>query len=572
MLGLPALSPAAFKYFDPTKPADIPQKLSQTGFYTNIGAKTTDTAAKPFVVNSALWSDGSLKKRWVILRPGKKINWVDDTDFFDYPDSTVFVKNFLHVRKPGDTIYWETRFLVKKADPAPGGQSWYGFSYRWDTTTQTEANLVDPDAGGKGVLPIKDEKGRTTYKKWVFPSQNECNQCHLVRSEGEPPANMQPRPGRGVLGFYPAQLKRPSQNGASNQVLDLFAAGVFSGTQPNAASLAKRFVGMGEAIDPGLTAEQRKGVVDRMARSYLAANCSGCHGDRAATLSMGGAVIPPNFDYFDLRQHNKPFTEVGGDREELRNIDPYLDSSMEIKGRNKYKWLVSSWGMGTDPNWSLALPPGDPAALRSKEMYVDPATSTGYTSLSYGLFRQWARKTPATDSAAWSRALKQDSMLGDANAKAKLAWMFAKPWGSQEWINNLAAHGFTLDSVMAGWQGVNMYNNDGDAMPLLASYIPDTAALKILGEWVTKGGALVSNPGNRIRANVPRAILSPYIRDRVLIVPAGLAGEVRMMDLRGRAFGLTPKGDGRYAIPESAKNGLYFFRVGQRLFKTSFLN
>ena len=73
MLGVPALVSAAFRYFDPTKPGEIPQLLSQTGFYTNLANRTVDTAAKPFTVNSALWSDGSLKKRWVILRPGRKI-------------------------------------------------------------------------------------------------------------------------------------------------------------------------------------------------------------------------------------------------------------------------------------------------------------------------------------------------------------------------------------------------------------------------------------------------------------------------------------------------------------------
>src|SRR3989338_4957103 len=92
---LPALSSAAFVYFDPRDPANAPALLSQTGLYTNMNDKSTlDTAAKYFEVNSALWSDGSLKKRWIILRPGRSIPWTDNVDFFDYPDSTVFVKTF----------------------------------------------------------------------------------------------------------------------------------------------------------------------------------------------------------------------------------------------------------------------------------------------------------------------------------------------------------------------------------------------------------------------------------------------------------------------------------------------
>jgi hypothetical protein len=563
LLGAPALASAAFKYFDPTKPSQVPQLLSQTGFYSNIANRATDTAAKPYVVNSPLWSDGSLKKRWVILRPGRKITWADDTDFFNYPDSTVFVKAFLHVRAPGDTIYWETRFLVKKTDTAEGAQNWWGFSYRWNST-QTDANLVDAQTGANAVLSVKDNQGRTSYKKWRFPAQADCNQCHQVTSGMRSPTNNTVRPGRGVMGFYPAQIKRPTQNGASDQVLDLFAAGVFSGAQPNAAALAKRFIGMAEPIDPNLTEAQRRVVVDNMARSYLAANCSGCHGDRSARIGATAARIPPNFDYFDLRQHDIPFNDIKSVGL-LSDTGAYTDSLSPLQGRNKYKWLVSTWGLKSDPDWNLALPPGNPDTMTTNEIYVDPATKEGYPALSYGLFRQWSRTTPSADSGIWYRALKQDAGFGDANAQSKLSWIFSKPWGSKEWADNLASHNFTLDSVMAGWGGVDLYKNDPEGMPPLATYIPDTAALKILGEWVAKQAA---QPAIGIRGKAPVSYPSPYIRDRVLIVPALFTGEVRMMDIRGRSFVLNPLGSGRFEIPRTIKGGLYMVRVGQRFFRT----
>jgi hypothetical protein len=566
VLGAHAFASAAFRYFDPTKPSEIPRLLSQTGFYADIANRTPDTAAKAYTVNSPLWSDGSVKKRWVILRPGKKIAWADDTDFFAYPDSTVFVKAFLHARAPGDTIYWETRFLVKKADSAEGAQNWWGFSYRWNAA-QTDAELVDPGTGANAVLSVKDNQGRTTYKKWRFPAQVDCNQCHQVTSGVRATAKGPVLQGRGVMGFYPAQLKRPTQNGASNQVLDLFAAGVFSGARPNAASLARRFIGMAEPIDPGLGDAQRRAVVDNMARSYLAANCSGCHGDRSARIGATAARIPPNFDYFDLRQHDVPFSDIKSVGL-LSDTASYTDSLSPLLGRNKYKWLVTAWGLSSDPNWNLALPPGNPDTMSTNEIYVDPATKKGFPALSYGLFRQWSRATPAADSAVWYRALKQDAGFGDANAQAKLAWMFSKPWGSKEWADNLASHNFTLDSVMAGWGGVDLYKNDPDGMPPLATYIPDTAALKILGEWVAKQAA---QPGIGIRAKAPLSFPSPYVRDRVLIVPADFTGEVRMMDVRGRVFALRRVGNGRYAMPAMAEDGLYALRVGRRFFRISVL-
>lgn len=564
MLGLPALPSAAFRYFDPTKPNEIPQLLSQTGFYTNIASKTTDSAAKLFTVNSPLWSDGSVKKRWVILRPGRKILWVDDIDFFDYPDSTVFVKSFQQVRAPGDTIYWETRFFVKKSDSADGAQNWWGFSYRWNAA-QTDANLVDTGVGANAVLAIKDNQGRASYRKWRFPSQVDCNQCHQVFSGSRATPTAQLKMGRAILGFFPAQLKKATQNGASNQVKDLFAAGVFSGTQPSAAALAKRFIGMAEPIPPSVTGLQRAALLDTMARSYLAANCSGCHGERAKSIGNTTALIPPNFDYYDLRQHDKPFQAILTEGA-LNDTASYTDSLAPISGRNKYKWLVSRWGLSSDPNWSLSLPPGNPDTMSTREVYFDLATNKGYPALSRALFRQWSRNTPDADSATWYRKLKLAAGFGDADAQAKLAWMFSKPWGSQEWLNNLATHNFTLDSVMAGTESQDLYRNDPEGMPPLATYIPDTAALRILGEWVVTQGPMAG-----IRSGKFRAPEVPAIRDRVLITPPGWTGKAQMLDIRGRVVTLEPLVGGRYAIPANAKDGVYFFRVGGRFFKASIL-
>jgi hypothetical protein len=564
MLGLPTVSSAAFKYFDPLKPNEVPQLLSQTGFYTNISSKTTDTAAKLFTVNSALWSDGSVKKRWVILRPGRKILWVDDIDLFDYPDSTVFVKSFQQVRAPGDTIYWETRFFVKKADSTDGAQNWWGYSYRWNST-QSDANLIDVSVGANAVLAVKDNLGRTSYRKWRFPSQKNCNLCHQVYSGGRTAPTDALKMGRAVLGFFPAQLKKTTQNGVSNQVLDLFAAGVFTGTQPNATALAKRFIGMAEPIKSSVTGAQRAALLDTMARSYLAANCSGCHSERAKSIGTTAALIPPNFDYYDLRHHDKAFQAINTEGS-LNDTTSYTDSLSPIGGRNKYKWLVSRWGMSSDPNWSLSLPPGNLDTMTTREVYFDPATNRGYPALSRALFRQWSRNTPDADSATWYRALKLAAGFGDADAQAKMGWMFSKPWGSQEWQANLATHNFTLDSVMAGTEGKNLYGNDPEGMPPLATYVPDTAALRILGEWV-----VTQAPMAGIRNGKSRRTEVPYIRDRLLIAPPGWTGTAQMLDIRGRVVYLVPLANGRYTLPKTAKDGVYFFRIGEHFFKASIL-
>jgi hypothetical protein len=562
-MGLPSVSMAAFHYFDPNKPSEIPALLSQTGFYSSIATKTIDTAAKAFTVNSALWSDGTVKRRWVVLPPGKKIQWVDETDLFNYPDSTVFVKTFLQVRAPGDTAYWETRLLVKKANPGESTQNWFGFSYRWNTA-QTDANLVDVDNGANAVLAIKDAQGKGDYRKWRFPSQTDCNLCHQVISGQLSLQTNAIKQSRAVLGFFPAQLKKPTKNGTSDQVLDLFTAGVFSGTQPTPGVLARRFIGISEPIDAALTVDQKKAVLDNKARSYLASNCSGCHGDRAKEIGTTAARNPPNFDYFDLRQHDVAFNQIPA-MVQLNDTTAYTDSTSAITGRNKYKWLVKSWGMNTDPSWSLSLPPGNPDTMSTSLIYSHPATQKGYPALSYLLYRLWARSTSAADSASWYQGLKMAAGFGDAGAQAKLGWLFSKPWGSQDWLNNLTTHNFTLDSIMAGLDNRDLYRNDGDGMPPLATYIPDTAALKVLGEWSTQQGTITG-----IQSQKAYRSPMPWIQNRVLVVPEGVTGEATFTDLRGRTFALQPIGPGRFAIPESAREGVYFVRIGKRYFKASF--
>ena len=80
VLGIPTLSLGAFNYWDATDRTKAPATLSATGVYVNIAAKTLDTSAKYFKVNSALWSDDAAKKRWIILKPGKRIPYNDTAD------------------------------------------------------------------------------------------------------------------------------------------------------------------------------------------------------------------------------------------------------------------------------------------------------------------------------------------------------------------------------------------------------------------------------------------------------------------------------------------------------------
>jgi hypothetical protein len=533
-LALPALGSAAVNFFNPLVPSAVPESLSATGIYSNIVNKTLDTAAKYFEVNAALWSDAAHKDRWIILPPGKQIPYVDTTDVFDYPDSTIFVKLFRHDTVTGDTssrIYWETRLLVKRTQE---GSLWYGFSYRWNKAG-TQAYLVNRQSGFDTVLMLASAPGD---RKWHFPTVDECDQCHRTA------------PGtRGVLGFWPAQLKRPSKADTSvNQVIAFFNSGLFIGVKPT-QTLGKRFRGIAEPIPGGLSAADRFKVIDTMARSYIAANCSGCHGNKGLPNSAAGNCSP-NYDYYNLT----PMMEFSGQGLYgwgLEGPDTASEVQEPPRGRALFLASLREWGMATGPGgFDMAHGPDKPDLMVPGH--------PGYSTL---LFRQAARRSPAADSGDLYRSLY---FGGNPNQGWK-SWIFKAKWGSKAWKDSLRAHNVTVAAALNLQGGLS---GDGSQMPPLATFIPDTAALKILGEW---GKNYPANTAVR-RGNAAGSFQGiPALRNRMLILPPGWSGKVVMSGLNGRAYPLSSAGPGRYALPAVLPPGVYFFKVGDRSFRTSIL-
>ena len=207
-LSLPAA--AAFNYWDVADTAKAPRTLTATGAYTDIRAGRLVAEAKPFEVNSPLWSDGAHKKRWVLLKPGRSIDFSEHDDYWGYPDSAVFIKQFAIDTIPGDTTSrkrWETRLLINKReflDEATGAMMdrWYGFSYKWNAAG-TDANLVGFEDVNDSIRVFPQGKEKpAVMKKWTFPAAH-CDNCHVSQqSDG--------LRTRSVLGFFTAQLNRPS--------------------------------------------------------------------------------------------------------------------------------------------------------------------------------------------------------------------------------------------------------------------------------------------------------------------------------------------------------------------------
>jgi len=175
-------------------------------------------------VNSPLWSDGLDKRRWFSLPQGAKIHVADDGKL-DLPVGSIVLKEFAaHGRRI------ETRMLTRDAE-----NGWLGYTFQWNDA-QTDAVLIDDAV-------TVDVDG----SPWTLPSRGQCSACHR-RAAGT------------LLGFVPEQLERGDQ-------LDRFAQSGLLDRPVDHASITP----LVDPYDTSLPDEPR-------ARSYLAANCSSCHG------------------------------------------------------------------------------------------------------------------------------------------------------------------------------------------------------------------------------------------------------------------------------------------------------
>ncbi len=392
-LSLSLPTAAAFNYWDVADTAKVPRTLSATGVYADIRAGRLVAEAKPFEVNSPLWSDGANKKRWVLLKPGRSIAFSERDDYWGYPDSAVFIKQFAIDTVTGDTTSrkrWETRLLINKReiqDAATGAMMdrWYGFSYKWNAAG-TDADLVGSENADDSIRVFPQGKGQpAVMKKWTFPVLS-CDQCHLSRQNDV-------LHSRSVLGFFTAQLNRPSAGDPSQNQLDgLFAQGVLKGVKPASWAASPRW----RAIDDSGAS------INVRARSYLAANCSGCHGTRG-NPNFAADHCEINFDYQAMN-----------------------DSLFEF--RHRY-----AGNYGTEDSLPLYYPKADPGnnPLGLDSLYIESELVVpGYPQKSAIFARQMARNTIPSD---YQRIRAQMPPYGTFEVNDKAMAVLA------QWIRSLPA-------------------------------------------------------------------------------------------------------------------------------------
>lgn len=124
-----------------------PFYLSETGLYRDIASKELHAAAVEYSPAFALWSDGSEKRRWLILPQSKTIDTRDE-GLWKFPVGTLVFKEF---RAGGKRI--ETRLLARTGEDDDA--MWMG-SFVWngdESDARFEANGATDVRGTQHDVP-----------------------------------------------------------------------------------------------------------------------------------------------------------------------------------------------------------------------------------------------------------------------------------------------------------------------------------------------------------------------------------------------------------------------------------
>ena len=290
-------------FSNPEDPASAPNSANPGG------DSDTNTPGVPFVMNTKLFSDYSVKYRVLFMPEGAKAIYKDaSTDGANatiiFPVGTIIAKTFSFVTNETSPVtenVVETRLLIKRVNSKTHAARWDGIAYIWDTengkrvarlsltggSTAVNWNFHDVDSG---VL----HNGSTNYQ---IPNANQCLSCHS-REDSEP--------GAAPIGLKVRNLNRPYRSESAkvtgqsehdikddNQVKWLCDKGLMLGcpadlgvdaTSKIAVNVERLPIfnkpGDGHPTDTAADIEAR-------ARAYLEVNCQHCHNVRGFAASTG---------------------------------------------------------------------------------------------------------------------------------------------------------------------------------------------------------------------------------------------------------------------------------------------
>jgi uncharacterized repeat protein (TIGR03806 family) len=238
----------------------MPERLSDTGCFSDLETLEPGPDLIPYDVNSALWTDGAFKPRYMVV-PSPETIKITMNGSWEYPNGSVLIKVFGFEFTDGDPDSRravETRFMVRNEG------RWNYYTYQWNDEG-TEGQLL---AERKTVEYTIETGSGPEVIEYLFPEHDDCVTCHF-------------QPNDEVLGPKTSQINRNRDyyGVVANQLVAM-----------DEIELLAKVFGADGAIDPSeeptmANPQQGRGSLEEQARAYLDANCGHCHRPNAYASS-----------------------------------------------------------------------------------------------------------------------------------------------------------------------------------------------------------------------------------------------------------------------------------------------
>ncbi|OIQ22122.1 MAG: hypothetical protein BM557_01735 [Flavobacterium sp. MedPE-SWcel] len=223
----------------------------------------------PYDINSGLFTDYALKKRFIWMPKDTKATYTSDSSIPVFPDGTVLIKNFYYDNTVPSTttVILETRIMIKKPE------GWIFANYVWNND-QTEATL---DTNGGLTRMSWSQNGVTKNINYKIPSIIDCATCHTLNDIYSP------------IGVKPQNLNKmyAYNDGEQNQLSKWIETGYLD-NKP-------------ETISSTVDWKDTSQPLELRVRSYLDINCAHCHAGEATScgytpmeLSFAESSLPTN--------------------------------------------------------------------------------------------------------------------------------------------------------------------------------------------------------------------------------------------------------------------------------------
>lgn len=258
----------------------------------------------PFVLNTKLFSDYSVKYRVAFMPPGTSATYNDSSNgnapnaSIIYPEGTILAKTFAFLNGQNEEVI-ETRLLIKRSQ-SNGNPVWSGLPYLWTTDEDTGeriAVLQKIGASASVSWDYNDADSNAHYAgstgNYAIPTAGQCLSCHSNSDQDGGTAPIGPKV-RNLNRVYKSEssISTAQSNheiAGQNQLKYLCDTGRLSGCPSlsvgdNGYANVERIPKYNVAGDSG---EAGGADTEARARAWLETNCAHCHNPSGFAANTG---------------------------------------------------------------------------------------------------------------------------------------------------------------------------------------------------------------------------------------------------------------------------------------------